>query len=175
MNVQGSKGLDGPAPWLTGSSLSTTPPTKLSSLVSLSFYFCFWMLIALAWLATGVAKHSQLTNHAHHQRNWLSSLFISSYSSTIFTLLTELNFSSPSCRLSSFLAPLFRLPKPPHPPSFQIDSAHNCSSIPSHNSTPPTVFDRPPCPFSGSRHSCFSVQHLTHTPSKASHAVVMQR
>jgi len=32
------KRSDGPTPWLTGSSLSTTPPTKLSSPVSFSFW-----------------------------------------------------------------------------------------------------------------------------------------
>ncbi len=125
-----------PTPWLTGSSLSTTPPTKLSSPVSLSFWLLLLDVNSLAWLATGIADKLQLTNNADHPHNWLSL--------TMHLLLLCTDRAKSSSRLSSrillpnsSIAPFFRLTKPPHPPSFQTDIFHNCSSIPSHNSAPP--------------------------------------
>jgi hypothetical protein len=95
-------------------------------------------MIALAWLATGAAERLQLTNNAPPLHHWLfltmhlPLLLCSRSSWTFYDSLAEF----PPSRNSS-IAPFFRLTKPPHPPSFQTDNFHNCSSIPSHNSAPP--------------------------------------
>ncbi len=130
------KRSDWPTPWLTGSSLSTTPPTKLSSPVSLSFWLLLPDANSLAWLATGAAEKLQLTNNADHPHNWLSLNMHLSYSSVPIKL-NRLHDCLPESSSNSSIAPFFRLTKLLHPPSFQTDIFHNCSSIPSHNSAPP--------------------------------------
>jgi hypothetical protein len=115
----------------------------------------------------------QLTNNVPPPHN---SLFLTTHLPTPFlpikpALLTTFLRNPPFS--NSSLAPFFRLTKPPHPPSFQTDIFHNCSSIPSHNSAPPIGLHAH-LVAAFTQASLHSITH-THTPSRAPHVVVMQR
>jgi hypothetical protein len=82
------KRSDGPTPWLTGSSLFTTPPTKLSSPVSLSF----WLFLPDVD-CTCLASYWRSGKIAANQQCWYSTqLTIPHYASPSTPLLPiELN------------------------------------------------------------------------------------
>ncbi len=115
--------------------LPLPPSNSILPCLSLS-KFCFLMLIALAWLATGVVEKI-----AANQPCWSSTqlIVLTMHPSTpsppieLTPLTTVLQNALPN----SSIAPFFRLPKPPHAPLFQTDLFHNCSSMLRHNSAPP--------------------------------------
>jgi hypothetical protein len=116
------KRSDGPTPWLTGSSLSTTPPTKLSSPVSLSF-----KLLLPDANCTCLASYWRNGKIAANQQCWSSTqLTVPHYASPLLLPCTNRAKSSSrlSCRMmlsNSSIVHFFRLTKPPHSRSFQTD------------------------------------------------------
>ncbi len=137
---------------------SITPNTSNRTLVfslslSPSDHASRCQLQLLGWPPTQ-QKNQQPTQDAVNQPiSLLPAHFLNSYP-TVRANLHSWLFS---------IARLFSTSKPPQPSSLQTDSAHNCSSIPSHNLAPSIVLDQPPCSFSSIRHLCLPVQHFTHT------------